>query len=172
MPESDFNFIWRITKYLSSLPNMSRSVAFSFERSAIFSALSRSLWKLLWIFLISSLLVENWAWMSAGRYSYRENNKKVLQVIVWWGGGDCAKQFSFQRTGVTNLRQGRNFIGHELITRSFVGIAQLCLNILVGKSGRGGKRHWVVRTGGVSMWLLGKQSKQENLQSHWRWGRS
>ena len=59
MPESDFNFIWRIMKYLSSLPNMSRSVAFSFERSAIFSALSRSLWKLLWIFLISSLLVEN-----------------------------------------------------------------------------------------------------------------
>lgn len=61
---------WRtplILKYLSSLPNMRRSDALSFERSAIFSALSRSLWKLLWIFLISSRLVENWAWMSAGR---------------------------------------------------------------------------------------------------------
>lgn len=57
-------------KYLSSLPNIRRSVAFSLERSAIFSALSRSLWKLLWIFLISSLLVENWTWMSVGRHSY------------------------------------------------------------------------------------------------------
>lgn len=67
------DFIPIIMKYLSSLPNMRRSVAFSFERSAIFSALSRSFWKLLWIFLISSLLVENWAWMSAGRYSYKTN---------------------------------------------------------------------------------------------------
>ena len=69
--QEDFNFIPSIMKYLSSRPNMRRSVAFSLERSAILSALSRSFWKLLWIFLISSLLVENWAWMSAGRYSYK-----------------------------------------------------------------------------------------------------
>lgn len=61
--------------YLSSLPNISRSVAFSLERSAIFSALSRSLLKLLWTFLINSRLVENWAWMSAGRYSYRKERQ-------------------------------------------------------------------------------------------------
>lgn len=53
------NLVLIIIKYLSSLPNMRRSAAFSFERSAIFSALSRSLWKLLWMFLIISLLVEN-----------------------------------------------------------------------------------------------------------------
>ena len=58
-----------IVTYLSSLPNMSKSVAFSLERSAIFSARSRSLWKLLWMFLINSLLAENWFWMSVGRYS-------------------------------------------------------------------------------------------------------
>lgn len=57
---------------------MSRSVAFSLERSAIFSARSRSLWKLLWIFLISSLLEENWAWMSAGRYSYRQHRHGIV----------------------------------------------------------------------------------------------
>lgn len=59
--------------YLSSLPNIRRSVAFSLERSAIFSALSRSLLKLLWIFLINSRLVKNWAWISAGRSSCRKS---------------------------------------------------------------------------------------------------
>lgn len=76
-------------KYLSSLPNMRRSVAFSLERSAIFSALSRSLWKLLWIFLIRSLLVENWAWMSAGRYSYRTDQFKFLNTGNCSGGNKC-----------------------------------------------------------------------------------
>lgn len=70
-------------KYLSSLPNMRRSAAFSFERSAIFSALSRSLWKLLWIFLMSSLLVENWTWMSVGRYSYKNRRDKSL-LWLWY----------------------------------------------------------------------------------------
>lgn len=70
-----------ITEYLSSWPNKSRSVAFSCERSAIFSALSRSRWKLLWIFLISSLLVENWAWMSAGRYSCKNRSSKAFHEV-------------------------------------------------------------------------------------------
>lgn len=90
--EKDFNLISIIMKYLSSLPNMRRSVAFSFERSAIFSALSRSLWKLLWMFLISSLLVENWDWMSAGRYSYRTGWTN-LKMQVMFARGDCTKIF-------------------------------------------------------------------------------
>lgn len=75
-------FIPVIIKYLSSLPNMRRSDALSLERSTIFSALSRSLWKLLWIFLIISLLVENWAWMSAGRYSCNTSEAKLF-CAVW-----------------------------------------------------------------------------------------
>lgn len=70
--------------HLSSLPNISRSVAFSLERSAIFSALSRSLLKLLWIFLINSRLVENWPWMSAGRYSYQRERQLSTGNSLWF----------------------------------------------------------------------------------------
>ncbi len=41
----------------------------------------------------------------------------------------------FQRTYVTNLCQGCDSVGHELVTRFLVSVTQLSLNILFGKRG-------------------------------------
>lgn len=110
--------------HLSSLPNIRRSVAFSLERTAIFSALSRSLLKLLWMFLIKSRLVKNWAWISAGRYSCRKiqhNSERQFRT---------GEQFVFLTKCTTNLGLCGNSVRHELVSCSLIGITQLSLDVL------------------------------------------
>lgn len=168
---------------------MRRSVAFSLERSAIFSALSRSLWKLVWIFLISSLLVKNWAWISAGRYSYKYRSTTTLfnSLVIAW-----VDLFFFlcHRTTGTNLCLGRDSVCHELISQLLVSFSQLTLDILFRKAQMEKKKKtktqssWSRKrfavghydkdiyctTTKTTKWS-GKRGK-EYIQSHWRWGRS
>lgn len=58
---------------------------------------------------------------------------------------------------VTNLCQGCNSVGHELIPRFLVSVTQLSLNILCGKRGGecvSGKRHRVAGTGSISLSVI------------------
>lgn len=52
---------------------------------------------------------------------------------------------------MTNLRQGCNSVGHELIARFLVSVTQLSLNILFGKDVRG-VCEWEKKTDSVSKW--------------------
>lgn len=76
---------------------------------------------------------------------------------------------------VTNLCQGCDSVGHELIPRFLVSVTQLSLDILCGKRGEvcvSGKRHWVAGTGSISLsvivtiMLIVQQPQSEAAASH------